>query len=61
MPLRVSQAQPGGPVEENFFKEFLAEIEAGLSSVLPVDGVFVSATARRWPRAPTIPTATCSS
>ena len=22
VPLRVSQAQPGGPVEENFFKEF---------------------------------------
>ena len=42
VPLRVSQAQPGGPVEANFFKEFLAEIEAGLKSVLPVDGVFVS-------------------
>jgi microcystin degradation protein MlrC len=42
VPLRVSQAQPGGPVEANFFKGFLAEIEAGLKSVLPVDGVFVS-------------------
>jgi microcystin degradation protein MlrC len=42
VPLRVSQAQPGGPVEENFFKGFLAEIESGLGSVLPVDGVFVS-------------------
>jgi len=42
VPLRVSQAQPGGPVEKNFFKGFLAEIEAGLKSVLPVDGVFVS-------------------
>jgi microcystin degradation protein MlrC len=42
VPLRVAQAQPGGPVAENFFKEFLAEIEAGLKSVLPVDGVFVS-------------------
>ncbi|TMJ23333.1 MAG: M81 family metallopeptidase, partial [Alphaproteobacteria bacterium] len=42
VPLRVSQAQPGGPVEETFFKGFLAEIEAGLKSVLPVDGVFVS-------------------
>jgi microcystin degradation protein MlrC len=42
VPLRVSQAQPGGPVERSFFQEFLAEIGAGLKSVLPVDGVFVS-------------------
>jgi len=42
VPLRVSQAQPGGPVEESFFKGFLAEIADGLRSVLPVDGVFVS-------------------
>jgi microcystin degradation protein MlrC len=42
VPLRVSQAQPGGPVEESFFKGFLAEIATGLKSVLPVDGVFVS-------------------
>jgi microcystin degradation protein MlrC len=42
VPLRVSQAQPGGPVEETFFKGFLAEIGSGLRSVLPVDGVFVS-------------------
>jgi microcystin degradation protein MlrC len=42
VPLRVALAQPGGPVEENFFKAY-------------------PATARRWPRAPTIPTAICSS
>ena len=42
VPLRVSQAQPGGPVEKSFFKGFLAEIESGLKSGLPVDGVFVS-------------------
>ncbi|CAN5647770.1 M81 family metallopeptidase [soil metagenome] len=42
VPLRVSQAQPGGPVEESFFKGFLAEIASGLKSVLPIDGVFVS-------------------
>lgn len=42
VPLRVSQAQPGGPVAEGFFREFLSEIESGLKSVLPVDGVFVS-------------------
>jgi microcystin degradation protein MlrC len=42
VPLRVSQAQPGGPVEESFFRGFLAEIASGLKAVLPVDGVFVS-------------------
>ena len=42
VPIRVAQAQPGGPVERNFFKAFLAEIAAGLKSVLPLDGVFVS-------------------
>jgi len=42
VPIRVAQAQPGGPVEKNFFKAFLAEIGAGLKSVLPLDGVFVS-------------------
>src|SRR4030095_15181772 len=39
VPLRVSLAQPGGPVEEKFFKAFLAEIAAGLKAALPVDGV----------------------
>jgi microcystin degradation protein MlrC len=43
VPLRVAQAQPGGPVEESFFKNFLSEIEAGLRAVLPVDAVFISA------------------
>jgi microcystin degradation protein MlrC len=42
VPLRVSQAQPGGPVDGSFFQAFLAEIASGLRSVLPVDGVFVS-------------------
>ena len=42
VPLRVALAQPGGPVEESFFQEFLAEIEAGLKAALPLDGVFVS-------------------
>jgi microcystin degradation protein MlrC len=42
VPLRVALAQPGGPVEENFFKAFLAEIEASLTSVLPVDAIFVA-------------------
>lgn len=42
VPIRVAQAQPGGPVERNYFKGFLEEIAAGLKSVLPLDGVFVS-------------------
>jgi microcystin degradation protein MlrC len=42
VPLRVSLAQPGGPVAEKFFKDYLAEIEASLKSALPVDAVFVS-------------------
>ena len=61
VPLRVSQAQPGGPVEENFFKEFLAEIETGLQvRTAARRGLRRRATARPWPRARTIPTATCS-
>ena len=43
MPLRVAQAQPGGPVEQGFFRAFLAEIEEGLKHSLPLDAVFVSA------------------
>ena len=43
VPLRVSLAQPGGPVEEGFFRNFLSEIEAGLKANLPLDAVFVSA------------------
>ena len=43
VPLRASQAQPGGPVEESFFKAFLSEIEAGLKSAMPLDAVFIAA------------------
>jgi len=42
VPLRVALAQPGGPVEEGFFKGLLTELAAGLKAALPVDGVFVS-------------------
>ena len=42
VPIRVSQAQPGGPVEKDFFRAFLTEIASGLRAALPVDGVFVS-------------------
>ena len=43
VPLRVSLAQPGGPVEEGFFRSFLSEIEAGLKAAVPLDAVFISA------------------
>jgi microcystin degradation protein MlrC len=43
VPLRVSLAQPGGPVEESFFRTFLSDIEAGLKAAGPLDAVFVSA------------------
>src|SRR5262245_48317207 len=42
-PLRVALAQPGGPVEESFFKTFLGDIEAGLKAAGPLDAVFISA------------------
>lgn len=42
VPLRVAQAQPGGPVDQTFFDGLLAEIEAGLKAALPLDGVYVS-------------------
>ena len=43
VPLRVALAQPGGPVEQGFFQDFLREIESGLKAALPLDAVFVSA------------------
>lgn len=42
VPLRVAQAQPGGPVDQAYFDGLLAEIEAGLKAALPLDGVYVS-------------------
>ena len=42
VPLRVSLAQPGGPVEESFFRDYLREIEAGLKAALPLEAVFIS-------------------
>jgi microcystin degradation protein MlrC len=42
VPLRVALAQPGGPVEESFFKAYLAEIESSLQAALPLDAVFIS-------------------
>jgi microcystin degradation protein MlrC len=42
VPLRVAQAQPGGPVDQTYFNGLLAELEAGLKAALPLDGVYVS-------------------
>ena len=42
VPIRVSLAQPGGPVEESFFRDYLREIEDGLKASLPLDAVFIS-------------------
>ncbi|HJQ58962.1 MAG TPA: M81 family metallopeptidase, partial [Vineibacter sp.] len=41
-PLRIASAQPGGPVEHGYFRELMAEFEAGLSGQGPFDGVYVS-------------------
>jgi microcystin degradation protein MlrC len=43
VPLRVALAQPGGPVEESFFRTFLSDIEAGLKAAGALDAVFISA------------------
>src|SRR5258708_7207997 len=43
VPLRVALAQPGGPVEESFFRNFLSDIEAGLNAAGPLDAGFISA------------------
>lgn len=42
VPLRVALAQPGGPVEESYFKAYLAEIASSLKATLPIEGVFVA-------------------
>ena len=61
VPLRVSLAQPGGPVEESFFKDYLRR-DRGRPEVGRCRSTRSSspAMARRSPKAPTIPTATCS-
>jgi microcystin degradation protein MlrC len=43
VPLRVALAQPGGPVEQRFFQDYLSEIETGLKTAGPLDAVFISA------------------
>ncbi|MCL4744369.1 MAG: M81 family metallopeptidase [Burkholderiaceae bacterium] len=41
VPLRIALANPGGPVEQEFFDGFLDEIGAGLRAAGALDGVFV--------------------
>lgn len=41
VPLRMALAHPGGPADQAFFDEFLAEIDAGLANAGALDGVFV--------------------
>ena len=43
VPLRLAVAQPGGPVDQQFFDAFVGEIEQGLKSAGPLDGVFIVA------------------
>lgn len=42
VPLRMAAAQPGGPVDHAYFAAFADDLATRLTSVLPVDAVFVS-------------------
>jgi len=42
VPLRIALAQPGGPVEQSFFRGIVDEIVAGLKQHAPLDGVFIA-------------------
>jgi microcystin degradation protein MlrC len=42
VPLRIASAQPGGPVEQGYFAELMAEFEDGLRHKGPFDGIYVS-------------------
>ena len=41
VPLRLAGAQPGGPVDQPFFDDLVSEIEHGLVSAAPLDGVYI--------------------
>jgi microcystin degradation protein MlrC len=41
VPLIMLAAQPGGPIEQPLFDDFLQRAEAGLRAALPLDGVYV--------------------
>lgn len=42
VPIIMLNAQPGGPIEQEVFDDFLARAESGLRAALPVDAVYVS-------------------
>ena len=42
VPILLTSGSAGGPVEQSFFDEVLAEIESRLAAVLPLDGVFIA-------------------
>jgi microcystin degradation protein MlrC len=42
LPILLTAAEPGGPAEERFLAETMAEMERRLREALPVDGVYVS-------------------
>ncbi|QQS12427.1 MAG: M81 family metallopeptidase [Rhodospirillales bacterium] len=42
VPIRIASAQPGGPVDDPYFRELMAEFESGLRGMGPFDGVYVS-------------------
>ena len=43
LPLAITSAGASGPVEDGFFRRFVALIEQGLRAAMPLDGVYVEA------------------
>ena len=42
LPILLTAAEPGGPVEQGFYEETVAEMERRLREALPVDAVYIS-------------------
>ena len=40
-PIMVAGAQPGGPIRQEAFDEFLAKVETGLKAAMPVDAAYI--------------------
>ena len=41
VPILVGDAEPGGPVEKQFFDRFVSEVETRLKAAGPLDGVYI--------------------
>lgn len=41
LPILVAGAQPGGPIRQEVFDEFLSKVEAGLKAAMPVDAAYI--------------------